>query len=171
VPSNSNFPASHLGSQLGAIAQSYRAFSSPPRGRATRFAQPKADHRPNQHQGPEFVVRSVRASSIRAIAIMTKAVEAKRIWALRAKLVCDSSLACKLYGERLLPICIESVKIRHHDDNGSIGTKKLCMRLPRNLRQSSSAVATSRESPGSGREGQRRHFLDNRRSWPGKKRR
>ena len=37
VPSNSNFPASHLGSQLGLIAQSYRAFSSPPRGRPRRL--------------------------------------------------------------------------------------------------------------------------------------
>jgi len=33
VPSSSNFPASHLGSELGPIAQSYRAFSSPPLGR------------------------------------------------------------------------------------------------------------------------------------------
>jgi len=32
-----------------------------------------------QHQGPEVVVRSVRASSISAIAIMTNAVEANRI--------------------------------------------------------------------------------------------
>jgi hypothetical protein len=31
------------------------------------------------HQGPEVVVRSVRASSIRAIAIMTSAVETNRI--------------------------------------------------------------------------------------------
>src|SRR5262249_36993067 len=37
VPSSSNFPASHLGSQLGLIAQSYRAFSSPPLGRPTRL--------------------------------------------------------------------------------------------------------------------------------------
>ena len=37
MPSNSNFPASHLGSQLGLIAQSYGAFSSPPLGRPTRF--------------------------------------------------------------------------------------------------------------------------------------
>ena len=36
-PSNSNFPASHLGSQLGLIAQSYRAFSSPPLGPPTRL--------------------------------------------------------------------------------------------------------------------------------------
>src|SRR5262245_22059920 len=34
VPSSSNFPASHLrSSELGLIAQSYRAFSSPPLGR------------------------------------------------------------------------------------------------------------------------------------------
>jgi hypothetical protein len=32
VPSSSNFPASHLGSTLGLIAQSYRTFSSPPLG-------------------------------------------------------------------------------------------------------------------------------------------
>src|SRR5215468_1866550 len=37
VPSNSNFPAAHLGSQLGLIARSYRAFSSPPLGRPTRL--------------------------------------------------------------------------------------------------------------------------------------
>jgi hypothetical protein len=37
VPSSSNFPASHLGSQLGLIAHSYRAFSSPPLGRPTRL--------------------------------------------------------------------------------------------------------------------------------------
>src|SRR5215468_11183345 len=37
VPSNSNFPASHLGSQLSLIAQCYRAFSSPPLGRTTRL--------------------------------------------------------------------------------------------------------------------------------------
>jgi len=29
VPSSSNFPASHLGSEFGPIARSYRAFSSP----------------------------------------------------------------------------------------------------------------------------------------------
>jgi hypothetical protein len=29
VPSSSNFPASHLGSEFGLIARSYRAFSSP----------------------------------------------------------------------------------------------------------------------------------------------
>src|SRR5262249_54342959 len=34
MPSSSNFPASHLrSSELGLIAQSYRAFSSPPLGR------------------------------------------------------------------------------------------------------------------------------------------
>src|SRR5262244_462332 len=34
MPSSSNFPASHLrGSELGLIAQSYRALSSPPLGR------------------------------------------------------------------------------------------------------------------------------------------
>jgi hypothetical protein len=37
VPSSSNFPASRLGSELGLIAQSCRAFSSPPRGRPTRL--------------------------------------------------------------------------------------------------------------------------------------
>jgi hypothetical protein len=37
VPSSSNFPASHLGSELGLIAQSYRAFSSPPFSRLTRL--------------------------------------------------------------------------------------------------------------------------------------
>jgi hypothetical protein len=36
-PSSSNFPASHLGSELGLIAQSYRAFSSPPFSRLTRL--------------------------------------------------------------------------------------------------------------------------------------
>jgi hypothetical protein len=36
MPSSSNFPASHLGSD-GLIAQSYRAFSSPPLGRPTRL--------------------------------------------------------------------------------------------------------------------------------------
>ncbi len=37
VPSSSNFPASHLGSKLGLIAPSYRAFSSLPLGRPTRL--------------------------------------------------------------------------------------------------------------------------------------
>src|SRR5205823_7720271 len=37
VPSSSNFPASHLGSKPGLIAQSYRAFSSSPVGRHTRM--------------------------------------------------------------------------------------------------------------------------------------
>src|SRR5262245_62953585 len=37
VPSSSNFPASHLGSKLGLIAQSYRVFSSPPFGQPTRL--------------------------------------------------------------------------------------------------------------------------------------
>ena len=40
VPSSSNFPASHLGSELGLIAQSCRAFSSPPRGQSCTIARP-----------------------------------------------------------------------------------------------------------------------------------
>jgi hypothetical protein len=28
-----------------------------------------------------------------------------------------------LYGELFLPICIESARLRHHDDTASIGTK------------------------------------------------
>ena len=120
VPSNSNFPASHLGSQLGLIAQSYRAFSSPPLGRPTPIAPSggllaavaTSQGRPpaRQHQGPEVVVRSVRASSIRAIAIMTRAVETNRILGLSAKLVCDTSLSSELYGELFLPICNESTR-------------------------------------------------------------
>jgi hypothetical protein len=151
VPSSSNFPASHLGSQLGVIAQSYRAFSSPPLGRPTRLPgqaafcrrrhQP-ADYRPQDQAGQsstgdgsgtthgwprelssrpnscgggchedqpfsisvvcetcparfatkviEFArtvgVSSIRANSIRAMAIMTKAVETNRIL--------DSPLSC-----------------------------------------------------------------------------
>src|SRR5262250_2706753 len=38
VPSSSNFAASHSGSKLGLIAQSYRATSSPPFGPPTRKA-------------------------------------------------------------------------------------------------------------------------------------
>ena len=82
VPSSSNFPASHLGSELGLIAQSYRAFSShhsadlhdcPASAVATSQGRSPA----RQHQGPEVVIRSVRASS--NIAIMTSAVETNRI--------------------------------------------------------------------------------------------
>ena len=42
MPSNSNFPASHLDSELGLIAQSYRAFSSPRPGRPTRLPRPSS---------------------------------------------------------------------------------------------------------------------------------
>src|SRR5262245_31995487 len=51
VPSSSNFPPS-LGSEPGLIAQSYRAFSSPPLWPTYTIARPalslpvKADHRP-----------------------------------------------------------------------------------------------------------------------------
>src|SRR5262244_840452 len=45
VPSSSNFPASHLGSELGLIVQSYRAFSSPPLGRPTRLSRAVATKR------------------------------------------------------------------------------------------------------------------------------
>jgi hypothetical protein len=102
------------------IAQSYRAFSSPPLGRPTPIAPSggllaavaTSQGRPpaRQHQGPEVVVRSVRASSIRAIAIMTRAVETNRILGLSAKLVCDTSLSSELYGELFLPICNESTR-------------------------------------------------------------
>jgi hypothetical protein len=34
-----------------------------------------------------------------------------------------------LYGELFLPICIESARIRHHDDTGSIGTKIVVYRI------------------------------------------
>ena len=54
---------------------------------------------------------------------MTNAVETSRIFGLSAKLVCDTSLSPELYGELFLPICIESARIRHHDDTGSIGIK------------------------------------------------
>src|SRR5262249_46934359 len=49
VPSSSNFPASHLGSELGLIVQSYRAFSSPPLGRPTRLSR-QAIFRRRRHQ-------------------------------------------------------------------------------------------------------------------------
>jgi hypothetical protein len=49
-----------------------------------------------QHQGPEGVIRNVIASIIRAIAIMTNAVETSRIFGLSAKLVCDTSLSSEL---------------------------------------------------------------------------
>src|SRR5215471_9986342 len=42
VPSSSNFPASHLGSKLGLVAQSYRASSSPPLGPTYTIARPGA---------------------------------------------------------------------------------------------------------------------------------
>jgi hypothetical protein len=42
VSSSSNFPTSHLGSEFGLIAQSYRAFSSPPLGLTYMSARPGA---------------------------------------------------------------------------------------------------------------------------------
>jgi hypothetical protein len=41
VPSSSNFPASHLDSEPGLIAQSYRPFSSSPLGGPTQVARRK----------------------------------------------------------------------------------------------------------------------------------
>jgi hypothetical protein len=64
VPSSSNFPASHLGSELGLIAQSFRAF---------------------------FISATRPTRGL-------------------------------LEGELLLPICIGSARLRHHDDTGSTGT-------------------------------------------------
>ena len=49
VPSSSNFPASHFRSEFGLIAQSYRAFSSPPLGRPTRLPR-QAIFRRRRHQ-------------------------------------------------------------------------------------------------------------------------
>ena len=43
--------------------------------------------------------------------------------------MCDTSLSSALYGELFLPICIESARIRHHDDTGSIGTKIVVYRI------------------------------------------
>jgi hypothetical protein len=59
-----------------------------------------------QDQGPEVVFTSVIASIIRAIAIMTNAVEKNRILGFPPKLVCDTSLSPELFGELFLPICI-----------------------------------------------------------------
>jgi hypothetical protein len=64
VSSSSNFPASHLGSELGLIAQSFRAF---------------------------FISATRPTRGL-------------------------------LEGELLLPICIGSARLRHHDDTGSTGT-------------------------------------------------
>ena len=64
VPSSSNFPASHLGSELGLSAQSFRAF---------------------------FISATRPTCGL-------------------------------LEGELLLPICIGSARLRHHDDTGSTGT-------------------------------------------------
>jgi len=59
VPSSSNFPASHLGSELGLIAQSYRAFSSPPFSRPTRLPR-QGDLLPPSAQPFAGVVRTFR---------------------------------------------------------------------------------------------------------------
>jgi hypothetical protein len=84
VPSSSNFPASHLGSELGLIAQSYRAFSSPHsadlrglrrhmfRQSSAAVATSREDHRslrsgrgsPAPMTGPGIVSISMRATSI-----------------------------------------------------------------------------------------------------------
>ena len=85
MPSSSNFPPSHFGSEPGLIAQSYRAFSSPPLwptytiAPAGAVATSQGGLPARQHQGPEGVIRNVIASMIRAIAIMTNAVETNRI--------------------------------------------------------------------------------------------
>ena len=129
VPSSSNFPPSHFGSEPGLIAQSYRAFSSPPLwptytiAPAGAVATSQGGLPARQHQGPEGVIRNVIASMIRAIAIMTNAVETNRILGSPPSWCVTPPCLPNCYGELFLPICIESARIRHHDDTGSIGTK------------------------------------------------
>src|SRR5262249_20835574 len=96
VPSSSNPPASHSYSELGLIAQSYRAFSSPPLGPARAVATSQGGPPARQHQGPEGLIRNVIASIISAIAIMTNAVETKPHFGLSAKLVCGHLLVFRI---------------------------------------------------------------------------
>src|SRR5215471_14201842 len=83
VPSSSNFPPSHFGSEPGLIARSYRAFSSLPTVAdlhdcpAGAVASSRGGPPARQHQGPEGVIRNVIASIIRASAIMTNAARQK----------------------------------------------------------------------------------------------
>ena len=151
MPSSSNFPPS-LGSEPGLIAQSYRAFSSPPLwptytiAPAGAVATSQGGPPARQHQGPEGVIRNVIASIIRAIAIMTNAVETSRIFGLSAKLVCGHLLVFRIVMESFSSQFVLRVRIRHDDDTGSIGTKNSCIELHRQkFRRSSAAVATSRE--------------------------
>jgi hypothetical protein len=77
VPSNSNFPASHLGSEPGLVAQSYRAFSFSATRPTCRLLE--GDSIAPARFATKVIgfartvgVSSIRASSIRAIAIITQ---------------------------------------------------------------------------------------------------
>ena len=109
VPSSSNFPPSHFGSEPGLIAQSYRAFSSPPLwptytiAPAGAVATSQGGLPARQHQGPEGVIRNVIASMIRAIAIMTNAVETNRILGSPPSWCVTPPCLPNCYGELFLP--------------------------------------------------------------------
>ena len=62
---------------------------------------------------------------------------------LSAKLVRETSLSSELYGELFLPICIESERIRYHDDAGSNGTKILTTPHPTKITRSPVPVSIS----------------------------
>src|SRR5262249_46227619 len=80
-----------------------------------------------QDQGPEVVVRSVRASSISAIAIMTNVVGTNRILGSPPSSCVTPSCLPNCFGGLFLPICIESARIRHHDDTDSIRNQNRCV--------------------------------------------
>src|SRR5215469_9099517 len=63
-----------------------------------------------QHQGPEGVIRNVVASIIRAIAIMTNAVETNRILNSPPSWCVTPPCLPNCYGELFLPICIETAR-------------------------------------------------------------
>jgi hypothetical protein len=88
----------------------------------------KADHRP-----PIIRVRKLWLEASELAALGHRHHDQRRRdkphFGLSAKLVCDTSLSSELYGELFLPICIESARIRHHDDTGSIGTKNLVYKI------------------------------------------
>jgi hypothetical protein len=87
VPSNSNFPASHVGAKPALFG--YRAFSPPPLD--------------DLHDYPSYAVATNRATSINAIAIMTNAVETNRILGSPFKLVYGTSLSSELYRDLFSP--------------------------------------------------------------------